>query len=309
MNRAFDALTAAANALKLVDSPHHELRAQLHLELAKIDAGNDLLVSAQEHARAATSLEYQPACGRDAAHFRLARPLDRHLQPLLHSLDLRLDGCDASGGASDEAALHIEHARGSRSAGSRRDSLVQAIACLKRVPLVQPPAQPSTDAADVQRCQNARRLTALWGAVVKAAWSGRLHGLVHEAAPHVLAAQWDAGVDREMVALQVCALAKPTSETAPAHVRGCRRVLARLQGLAACRRLAATTRLKRQCWPSKSKARTFRSRWMLRARQTRLIESKACDLHHSPRQTSRRWCKWVFCKAWRWRARASSTGR
>ena len=203
LDRAVPALGAAANALKAIDSPLHELRAQLHFELAKADAANDMLANAHNHALAATGLDYEPAQPNDAAHFGLARPLDRHLQPLLRSLELRLDCCETSGSAEDEALLCIESARSSKSAGARRDALAQAVQCLKRVPLVQPPAEAGSDEECRERLQGARRLTLLWVAVVKVAWAQRLHVLVHEAAPYALAFRWDAGVDRDMVLLQV----------------------------------------------------------------------------------------------------------
>jgi hypothetical protein len=175
----------------------------LHIELAKCNADQDLLVPAKWHAQAAAGLDYIAANAADAAHFRLDRPLDRHLHPLLESLSLSTDQQAAGDGPEQTAMLHIERAKGARTAASREDSLHSAVAALREVELVQPPVEAMTSPEAAELHHRARHLTSLWAAIVKTAWHARLHVVVHSAAPRVLWFQWKASVDRDMVALQV----------------------------------------------------------------------------------------------------------
>jgi hypothetical protein len=196
------AFTTAATALDASASPLHELRALLHLELAKCDAAEDLLAPAKQHTSAAHTLDYAGSPGQ-AAHFHLPRPLDRHIAPLLHSLTLRTSTLEAPVAGLEKARLSVERAREARSAAAKTSQLESAIAALRSVAAVQPPAQASTVQADVEAQHAARTQTELWADVTKAAYQGELYRLALEAAPSVAWFQWHAAVDREMVVLQV----------------------------------------------------------------------------------------------------------
>ena len=194
--------TTACGALKATASSQHELRVLLHLELAKCDAAEELLMPAKQHAAAAAALDYTGKT-EDAKHFHLARPLDRHVMPLLTSLGLRTNVDGAPGAPEEQAQLMLERAREAKAMPAKKLHLEQALAKLRSLGQHQPPAAASELPADVATQHAARRLTELWADVVKVAYQSECFAEVLQAAPHVMWFRWSSAVDKEMVALQV----------------------------------------------------------------------------------------------------------
>lgn len=167
----------------------------------------ELLDVSLEEAQQADALDYH-ATPEQAAAFRLDRPWDRHLQPLLATLRARCSTQDGAA-AEERAALYTQRARECKGATMRNAQLHQAMQALRELPLVQPvaPAEPEGDAfagLDArERYLAARKVTVLWAAAVKAAWSLHLYTVVLEAAPYVAWFDWEPATDREMALLQV----------------------------------------------------------------------------------------------------------
>lgn len=215
VKRAFN---AAAAALSAVSSPLTDLRTRLHLEVAKCSLAADAPGSALEEAARADILDYV-ATPEAHAQYRLERPWDRHLQPLLAALRSRnQDRVGPSVDTLAPATALIQRAREARAPNLRRERLRQAVVALQEVPLVQPVAsapegdskegggvgvREETEEGRAQRYRSARTVTGLWGEVVKTAWMMHLYDVVLQAAPYVLWADWTPDVDPEMAMLQV----------------------------------------------------------------------------------------------------------
>lgn len=218
VKRAFN---VAASALAVVASPLTDLRTRLHLEIAKCNLSADSPAAALEEAGRADALDYQGPPGASES-FRLERPWDRHLQPLLAALRSRAPDRDpgAEVGPVDSAVELIQRARQAREPRARRERLHKAIQTLERVPLVQPAAAEDDGGSGagpggagagvevavegpIQRYRSARLLTHLWGEVVRVAWAQHLHDVVLKAAPFVLWPEWTPELDEEMAMLQV----------------------------------------------------------------------------------------------------------
>eukprot|EP00892_Ulva_mutabilis_P001347 jgi/Ulvmu1/11212/UM072_0049.1 len=211
---------AAAAALAAVSSPLTDLRTRLHYEIAKCNVSADSPAAALEEAGRADALDYlgpPKAC----AKFRLERPWDRHLQPLLATLRARAQDRDPGAAMEpvDKAVELIQRAREARAPGPRRQWLRKAMAALQRVPLVQPALAEGAEAGGAgageteggvglagedaeQRYRSARLLTSLWGEVLMVAWAQHLHDVVLQAAPYVLWPEWTVELDQEMAMLQ-----------------------------------------------------------------------------------------------------------
>ena len=83
-------LIGVANALSEVSSPLHELRAEIHLELAKCEVADDLLASAMMQLTDGLALDYNTTQEQRDAAGGLERPWDRHLKPLHNKLNLKM---------------------------------------------------------------------------------------------------------------------------------------------------------------------------------------------------------------------------
>lgn len=202
----------------------------------------DAPAAALEEAKRADSLDYvgNPSmCER----FRLERPWDRHLQPLVAALRSRTQ--DTAPGAAidpvDSAVELIQRARETRVRTVRQERLLKAIAALEQAPLVQPVSSVAAeegaggpgdaDAGEVDageteedrttRYRAARELTELWGEILKAAWAMHLYDIVLRAAPYVLWPAWTAAVDEEMAMLQVWSSSKDFYSSQSPSTRAC----------------------------------------------------------------------------------------
>lgn len=206
---------AATSTLQGCGSPLHDLRTRFHIELAKCNMDDDQMNMALEDAEQANALDYAVPPDK-AAEFRLERPWDRHLQPLLATLRVRHAAAhEAPVLPQEQAALFTQRARECRHPATCSEYLQKAIIALQQMPMLQPVyTAPSLRADDEsppadsmnpdERFAAARLLTVLWASLVKAAWGLHLHEAVLLAAPHVAWFEWEPATDREMALLQVC---------------------------------------------------------------------------------------------------------
>ncbi|WIA22560.1 hypothetical protein OEZ85_000994 [Tetradesmus obliquus] len=124
-----------AKALESMASPLARLRACLHLELARAEAGADSFAKAAKEASLALALNYPPSA-EAAALWGYERPLDRFLQPLARAARLRGAGLGGSSsdevagpqegslaGPDDDAAVLLERAKESKMEAVRKDYL------------------------------------------------------------------------------------------------------------------------------------------------------------------------------------------
>eukprot|EP00775_Hariotina_reticulata_P008282 gene8282-8469_t len=173
---------AVSKALETVCSPFGKLQAALNLEVAKAEADSDSFIKAFKEVARALSFNY-PSDAAAATTCGYERELDRFLQPLARSARLRggmvaelapapasADSCSLPPGLEDDVVLFLERARDSKSAALRAEYLCK---------------------------------TELWGDVVQLAWvPHELEAIVRSAAPYMLAADWKANGDKEMLFLQ-----------------------------------------------------------------------------------------------------------
>lgn len=164
---AHRALQAASAALAEGDSPLLQLRAQIHMELARCELGADFLAKAQAETRAALRLDYgdvedeeaprlpgeaaadveasttpgtvaqggdEAAAAEDAAPPRTQdelRPLDRYLAPLEAKLDLKASLYDEPERSEERALLLLEQAKEAGSVQLRRALLKRALTTME----------------------------------------------------------------------------------------------------------------------------------------------------------------------------------
>jgi len=217
----------AAQALAHVRSPLHELRAHLHLEIAKLDIDEDAVMKAGEQVTLALSLDYI-GTPEEVARTDLARPLDRHLVPLHRALLLKTTVGEEPElmPVEDQAVLSLERARDVKTTSAKEEALERTIGLLLQLDPESPaypsvpevggkvkdkdtvsagdaaPSSPAmTDAGRQQRIA-ARARFGLWCEIARVAWSARLSDIVLQVAPFALAFEFRPEVDREAVAAQ-----------------------------------------------------------------------------------------------------------
>lgn len=167
--------TLAANALEAGGSTAHELRAHLHLEIARCELAEDNASQARMHAQAALALDYLPRQRNDVQRYRLPRPLDRHLHPMLR-VALAASG-HAAQDALGQALARIEQARRSLSQAAAEAALAQALAVLRDAD------QQGADSGDAHEAHlRARALSLAWADVAVVASARDVHAAVLEAA-------------------------------------------------------------------------------------------------------------------------------
>lgn len=189
------------------------------------------MAAALEDAQSADALDYS-ATPEKVAAFRLDRPWDRHLQPLLVTLRvLRSASHEAPVLPHQKAALFTQRARECRHAATCSEYLQKAIKALQQLPAVQPvdttppvdgdtDKKPTDSTSPDERFAAARQLTVLWACVVKAAWRIHLHDTVLFAAPHVAWFHWEPATDHEMALLQVCPASRACMTSAAVYCCG-----------------------------------------------------------------------------------------
>ncbi|CAG9462689.1 unnamed protein product [Pedinophyceae sp. YPF-701] len=190
---------AASRALAAIQSPLNRLRAQLHLEVAKLDMEDDAPIKALEQANAGLALDYQADDG-EKARTGLERPLDRFLEPIRRSLYLKTTIQEEGGTLEELVIVLVERAKDVKGLSAKQDLLERAINLYRDldVPVVQyKEGQRATDAL-----LEARQQCGVWLSILHVAWAARLHRPVLLAAPYVLAFRWDPERDWELAAQQ-----------------------------------------------------------------------------------------------------------
>lgn len=172
-------LSLAAKALADIRSPLHEIRTQMHLELAKCEISDDLLASALMHLRDGLAIEYVVPDDQAAASGGLERPWDRHLRPLYNKLSLKMSLYSSPDRAEDQALLLLDQAKDVPDFRLRLNLLERAYAKLAAAAET---AETSGDATSVLGGV-AKERTLLWIEMVKCAWGGKVCSIVAKASP------------------------------------------------------------------------------------------------------------------------------
>ncbi|KAJ4462078.1 putative Cilia- and flagella-associated protein 46 [Paratrimastix pyriformis] len=221
------ALQAAVAALERVGSLHHELHALLLHEAARCDVEADFLKTALTNVTEAYGLDYT-ATGAAEGRYG-GRAFDRLLEPLLTEVALRTDIHRAPERPEEQAVLLLARARATKDPLVLA-ALVDQVRPRHPLPTLVPPS-PRADSAYggwlladcdhhrapwrvVQTCATLERVeakkgqvpagcAALWGAVMKVAWKGRLVEPTQRACDVVLAQKLrPEGAARDLVVLQ-----------------------------------------------------------------------------------------------------------
>ncbi|DBA87841.1 TPA: hypothetical protein ACH3X1_004837 [Trebouxia sp. C0004] len=193
--------TSAAQALAAVGSPLHRLRATLHLEVARGDMADDLLVKAATEIKKAQALDYL-AGQQEQQQWDLERPLDRHIEPLHQALTVKAAVEDPAT-EIERAVLLIERGRESKNPATRGQHLTKALQKLAALPAVHPPLPADAPGPERKAQHAAARLrTHQYCDIATLAWDVKLEALVREACALALAVEWSGEVDPEVVRWQ-----------------------------------------------------------------------------------------------------------
>eukprot|EP00960_Hanusia_phi_P063530 765504-Hanusia_phi.AAC.5 len=123
-------LQACCKALEDIDSPLHELRVQLYLEVARCDVADDLYAAAAVQVQKGLALDYFVP---EDLIVEYKRPFDKHLNLMKKKLSMKMSLYSAPDRPEDKAMLLIEQARESKEAALRASLLDRAVGILSAV--------------------------------------------------------------------------------------------------------------------------------------------------------------------------------
>ena len=187
------ALYLAAAALEAIGSPLAQLRASVHLELARLDASRELVAKAAAHVGKAEGLNIPADAGTGAA----VNPISRPLRMLGTRLALKLDVFREPATASERAMVKLEQARTDKRAPLKRTLLTQV---LEELQAADPDPEDDAKGGDDENAKRERAV--LWGELMKAGWALRMSAVARAAAAALLAPQWTPATDGPLVSAQ-----------------------------------------------------------------------------------------------------------
>ncbi|GMH80291.1 hypothetical protein TrST_g6381 [Triparma strigata] len=234
--------TLAAQVLGEINSPLTELRALLHLEVAKCELASDFLAKASQHVMDSIKQDYgvvdtervveeemtvnepplfptppvptaEEAAIADAKNGVL-RPLDRYTYPLHRKLELRTSIYSEPDNAEERALLQLEQAKEVSDVGLRMTLLQKSALLLesddegKNVTLetITTPDDPMAvgDGEPMEApSMKVKSQSTLWSEIATMAWSLRAPDLVLRASLPILSYIWSTSKNREYVVIQV----------------------------------------------------------------------------------------------------------
>ncbi|GMI14612.1 hypothetical protein TrLO_g7160 [Triparma laevis f. longispina] len=234
--------TLAAQVLSEINSPLTELRALLHLEVAKCELASDFLAKASQHVMDSIKQDYGvvdtervveeemtndepplfptppiPTAEEQAiadAKNGVLRPLDRYTYPLHRKLELRTSIYSEPDNAEERALLQLEQAKEVSDVGLRMTLLQKSAALLesddegKNVTLetITTPDDPMAvgDGEPMEApSMKVKSQSTLWSEIAAMAWSLRAPDLVLRASLPILSYIWSTNKNREYVVIQV----------------------------------------------------------------------------------------------------------
>lgn len=200
-------LQSCVKALEDMRSPLHELRAQLHLEVARCDVADDLYAAAAIQVQKGLALDYSVAEDRVVEY---KRPYDLHLNLLHKKLSMKMSLYAAPERAEDKAMLVIEQAREAKDPSLKTSLLERAAGMLAKVP---PPADRAEAEVPVPELRESldvayseagvrKERAMLWADVALIAWQALNANITLEAAEEAVALAADPVKDKALCIAQ-----------------------------------------------------------------------------------------------------------
>ena len=204
------ALYLAASALEAINSPLAQLRASLHLELARLDATRDFMQKASAHVKKALALDVPADAGTGAE----VNPIVRPLRTLGTRLALKTDVYRVAETPEEKVILLLEQARTDRRIPLKKQLLEQTLDEMQlSEPEPTPPGEEPEEGAEEKtpeeiekeeaeakkKVEKRRERAALWSELMRAGWALRLSAMARAAAFAVLSPEWSTSTDAELV--------------------------------------------------------------------------------------------------------------
>lgn len=207
----------AANLLEKIDSPLHELRIVLHLEMAKHEIKEDFLAKAESNLAKCWSLDntllaqklgISLTADEDPTFF--SRPIDKVLSVLMKKLTLKNNIYNIPDSPYDRAYLELENARNVK-AEARVSLLQKALAFLLTEPaeieedwgdLVQEEIKEKEVQERYRKYKEFKFRHLVMSEVADCAYDGQIFEVAQAAAEFCLAHEWDPVKEPDLVAAQ-----------------------------------------------------------------------------------------------------------
>ncbi|CAG9330246.1 unnamed protein product [Blepharisma stoltei] len=206
----------AVGYLEAMQSPLHELRINLHMELAKYELQEDFIAKAEGQIIKAYSL--------DATNFKLnapttefedqksmQRPYERALYPLKKKLELKRDIYKDPERLFEQAWLDLENAKNLDSKGAKENLLRRAVQNLltdEQVEIVMEPnlvEEEKNEKLRLKRYQDYKDLKLRYlisGEVAQLALKEKFYEIAWQASDFVVSREWDVNKEADLIATQ-----------------------------------------------------------------------------------------------------------
>ena len=200
-------LQSCVKALEDMRSPLHELRAQLHLEVARCDIADDLYAAAALQVQRGLGMDY---CVAQERVVEYKRPFDLHLNLLHKKLSMKMSLYAAPERAEDKAMLVIEQAREAHDGSLKTSLLERAAGMLAKVspaadrPQDEVPIPELNEGVDVAYSEAGVRKerALLWADIALIAWQALNPKITLEAAEEAVALEADRVKDKALCIAQ-----------------------------------------------------------------------------------------------------------
>jgi hypothetical protein len=194
--KVLSSLQKIAESLHSIDSNLYELRASVHLEIAKCNIASDVLAKATVQVEQGITLDYKAEflTNEEKQSFKMNRPLDRYIVPLKHQLDLQTSIYKLPETHQDEAFLLIQQAKSASTVELTKNLLERAILLLEIL---------MNEKQTELNIDKTRILMELWSEVLKCAWkeNRKIVSIARKACGYIIEdkTQWDIIRDRERI--------------------------------------------------------------------------------------------------------------
>lgn len=212
----YKALQTASTYLEGLDSPLHELRIFIHIELAKYELDQGFIAKAESQIAKASAL--------DASNFKLAiaanehenskalqRPYERILYPISKKLELKKNIYKEPERLFEQALLDIENARSMKNQAAKEtvlkkaaDKILKDVEPVEKLEddLVEEEKQEKLKQRKYQSYKDLKLKFLISGDLAEIAIEASLFDLAFVMAEFSLSHEWDAGKEPELVAMQ-----------------------------------------------------------------------------------------------------------
>lgn len=210
----YKAFLIASSFLEALDSPLHELRISLYLELARFELQQDFIAKAEAQISKAYKLDpsllkVNVALTDQEDPGDFLRPLDRHLSLLKNRIKVKKNIYKDPENMIEQAILDIQNAKHLK--GGEEDLLKRALSCVLQEEPYDPPITMELVEEEKQERERTIRYTnfrntqqrhLLAGEIASIAVSSQMFSLASEACEFVLSKEWDPSKYPELVANQ-----------------------------------------------------------------------------------------------------------